>query len=188
MSQAPLYVALIHYPVWDKNGAVVTTAVTNIDVHDIARVAKVYDLRAFYVVTPVPMMRRLVTRIVEHWETGYGADYNPTRKEALALARCTDTLETTICEIERDAGAMPCIVASSARQRGASISFAELRERLATDSRPYVLLLGTGWGLTDEAIGQAELVLEPIHGVSGYNHLSVRTAAAIILDRLRADR
>jgi hypothetical protein len=187
---APLYIALLHYPVWDKNGAIVTTAVTNLDVHDIARLAKVYGLEAIYVVTPVVTMRRLVARIIEHWATGYGAEYNPTRKEALALVRFSDTLETTICEVERDAGTMPCIVATSARhrERATSTSFADLRARLAADARPYLLLLGTGWGLTDEALGQADLVLEPVRGVGEYNHLSVRTAAAVILDRLRADR
>jgi hypothetical protein len=59
---------------------------------------------------------------------------------------------------------------------------------MAEDQRPYLVLLGTGWGLTTEALAQADLILEPIRGVSPYNHLSVRTAAAVILDRLRADR
>ncbi len=185
---APLYIALLHHPIYDKNGAVVTTAVTNIDVHDIARLAKVYGLRGFYVVTPVVTMRRLVARIIEHWESGVGADYNPTRKEALALARLTPSLETTICDVERDAGALPRVVATSARPGGHRTSFAELRSKLATDSLPYLILLGTGWGLTEEAIGEADLVLEPVRGVADYNHLSVRTAAAIILDRLRVDR
>jgi len=34
---ADLYAALLHHPVYDKNGAVVTTAVTNMDVHDFGR-------------------------------------------------------------------------------------------------------------------------------------------------------
>ena len=185
---APLYIALLHHPIYDKNGAVVTTAVTNIDVHDIARLAKVYALRGFYVVTPVVTMRRLVARIIEHWESGVGADYNPTRKEALALARLSPSLETTICDVERDTGALPRVVATSARPGGRRTSFAELRSKLMTDSLPYLILLGTGWGLTEEAIGEADFVLEPVRGVAGYNHLSVRTAAAIILDRLRVDR
>lgn len=185
---APFYIALLHHPIYDKNGDVVTTAVTNLDVHDIARLARVYGLRAFYVVTPVATMRRLVARIIDHWRTGFGAEYNPTRKEALGLVRLTETLETTICEVERDAGAMPRIVATSARPGVGRIAFAELRSRLATDSAPWLVLLGTGWGLTDESLAQADLVLEPIRGCGDYNHLSVRTAAAVILDRLRGDR
>ena len=185
---APLYIALLHHPIYDKNGSVVTTAVTNLDVHDIARLAKVYGLKAFYVVTPVATMRRLVARIIEHWETGFGADYNPTRKEALALVRLTETLETTMCEVERDAGAMPRVVATSARRGAGRISFEDLRSCLATESVPYLILLGTGWGLTDEFLAQADFILEPIRGTGCYNHLSVRAAAAVILDRLRADR
>ncbi len=35
-----LYVALLHHPVLDKNGLVVTTALTTMDIHDIARSAR----------------------------------------------------------------------------------------------------------------------------------------------------
>jgi hypothetical protein len=185
---APLYLALVHHPVYDKNGTVVTTAVTNLDVHDLARLAKVYGVRAVYIVTPVRMMRRLTARIIEHWEHGSGGAYNPTRKEALALVRLSDDLETTICEVERDAGALPHVVATSARPGGTRVTFPGLRARMATDPTPYLILLGTGWGLTEDAVARADLFLEPIGGVGDYNHLSVRTAAAVILDRLRADR
>ena len=186
---APLYIALLHHPVYDKNGMVVTTAVTNLDVHDLARLAKVYDLRACYIVTPVMTMRRLVARIIEHWESGSGSTYNPTRKEALALVRLTESLETTLCEVERDAGTLPVVVATSARRTtDHPVPFATLRDRLQTGATPHLILLGTGWGLTPEALSRADAVLEPIRGVAGYNHLSVRTAAAVILDRLRGDR
>ena len=40
---ADLYLALLHHPVYDKNGAVVTTAVTNLDVHDIGRLARTFE-------------------------------------------------------------------------------------------------------------------------------------------------
>ncbi len=185
---APLYLALLHHPVYDKNGVVVTTAVTNLDVHDLARLARVYALRACYIVTPVVTMRRLVARIMEHWATGNGSVYNPTRTEALALVRLTESLETTICEVERDAGMLPVVVATSARAGDGRMPFAALRDRLRADPTPCLLLLGTGWGLTAEALAGADLVLEPIRGVAGYNHLSVRTAAAVILDRLLGDR
>jgi hypothetical protein len=51
-----------------------------------------------------------------------------------------------------------------------------------------VLVFGTGWGLTEEVLGRADDLLEPILGTGAYNHLSVRSAAAIILDRLRGAR
>ncbi|HEY6838272.1 MAG TPA: RNA methyltransferase, partial [Geobacteraceae bacterium] len=54
--------------------------------------------------------------------------------------------------------------------------------------QPYLLVFGTGWGLTEELFERADLVLRPIKGPGSYNHLSVRSAAAIILDRLLGER
>ncbi len=185
---AELYLALLHHPVYDKNGAVVTTAVTNMDVHDFGRLARTYDVRAFYVATPVPTLRRLVERIMRHWETGPGAAYNHTRKEALALARLASDLDAVVADIEREHGELPRLVATTAKEGGRRLSFAELRRRLRDDRRPVLLVFGTGWGLTEDVLGRADDVLEPVRGVHGWNHLSVRSAAAVILDRLRGDR
>ena len=183
-----LYVTLLHHPVYDKNGAVVTTAVTNMDVHDLSRLACTFGLPACYVATPVPTLRRLVERIMQHWETGPGSTYNTTRKEALARVRLAHDLDGVMADIEREAGVLPRLVATSAREGGQRLGFAALRARLAEDRRPELLVLGTGWGLTREILDRADDVLEPIRGAVAYNHLSVRAAAAIILDRLMGDR
>jgi hypothetical protein len=55
---------------------------------------------------------------------------------------------------------------------------------MLNNGKPYVLTLGTAWGLAEEFISKADYVLDPIAGTADYNHLSVRSAAAIILDRL----
>jgi len=183
-----LYLVLLHHPVYDKNGAVVTTAVTNLDVHDISRLACTFDLRAFYVATPVPTLRRLVERIMRHWSTGPGAAYNATRKEALARVRLTRDLDAAIADVERETGRLPRLVATTAREGAGRLSFPALRRRLREDARAELLVFGTGWGLTEEVLGRVDDVLEPIRGVGAYNHLSVRSAAAIILDRLRSAR
>lgn len=39
--------------------------------------------------------------------------------------------------------------------------------------------------MTPEMAQRADIVLEAIRGATDYNHLSVRAAGAIILDRLR---
>jgi len=179
-----LYLALLHYPVYDKNGEIVTTAVTNMDIHDIARSARSYGVRRFYVVTPVKALQKLALKIIAHWEEGYGSRYNQTRKEALALVRVNDTLDDAILDVEQDCGRKPVLVATSARPGANRTSFAQLRKMLREDSTPFLLLLGTGWGLTDAVLGQSDYILEPIEGGTDYNHLSVRSAAAIILDRL----
>jgi hypothetical protein len=185
---ADLYLALLHHPVLDKQGAVVTTAVTNLDVHDIARLARTFGVRGYYVCTPVETLQRLVKRIVWHWETGPGATYNESRKDALALVRLADDLDAAITDVERETGALPYLVATSAREGGARLGYDTLRARLDAAGRPVMLVFGTGWGLTPEVLARADAQLEPVRGVGDYNHLSVRSAASIILDRLRNGR
>jgi len=185
---ADLYLALLHHPVYDKNGAVVTTAVTNMDVHDISRLARTFGVRAFYLAVPVPTLHRLVARIMRHWDSGPGATYNWTRKEALGRVRLAHDLDEVIADIERETRLLPRLVATTARAGGERLGFAALRSRLREEGAPELILLGTGWGLTREVLGRVDDVLESIHGTDDYNHLSVRSAAAIILDRLRTDR
>jgi hypothetical protein len=179
-----LYLALLHFPVYDKNGDVVTTAVTHLDIHDIARTACTYGVRRFYVVTPVQALRDLSARVLAHWDTGWGATYNQTRKDALALVALVEDIDHAIVDIERDAGAAPMILATSARTQRPTISYAGLRRLLAEAERPLVVLFGTGWGLTEEVMQRADHQLPAVLGTGDYNHLSVRSAAAIILDRM----
>ncbi|MCH8055682.1 MAG: tRNA (guanosine(37)-N1)-methyltransferase TrmD [Deltaproteobacteria bacterium] len=179
-----LYLALLHYPVYDKNGRVVTSAITNMDIHDIARSARTYGVRRFYVVTPIKALQKLALKILTHWERGYGSQYNETRKEALSLVRLKDTLDDAIMAVEQECGSKPRLVVTSARSGKERTSFAELRETLRKSRKPFLLLLGTGWGLTETVTAQSDYILQPIEGGTDYNHLSVRSAAAIILDRL----
>ncbi len=185
---ADLYLTLLHHPVYDKNGAVVTTAVTNLDVHDLARLSRTFGVRAFYVCTPVDTLRRLVARIIRHWDSGPGATYNASRREALALVRQAPELDAVMAEIEWETGHLPNLVATSARGGPGRLTHAALRARLEAPGPPELLVLGTGWGLAAEVMERVGDVLEPITGVGAYNHLSVRAAAAIVLDRLRSGR
>ena len=90
-----------------------------------------------------------------------------------------------IAELE---GAAPLLIATDAsRQKERSISYPRARG-IIQDGKIVILIFGTGWGLDKEVIGLADYVLDPISGRTGYNHLSVRSAAAIILDRLAGGR
>jgi tRNA (guanine37-N1)-methyltransferase len=182
--RAPVHVALLHYPVYDKNRQIVTTAVTNMDIHDIARSGRTYGIKGFYVVTPVKALQRLALKIIDHWERGYGSQYNATRKEALALVRVKNTLDDVLIDLEQEYGVKPRIVVTSARSGGQRTSFAHIKDMLINTTHPFLIVLGTGWGLTETIIAQSDYVLEAIEGWTDYNHLSVRSAAAIILDRL----
>lgn len=185
---ADIYLALLHYPVYDKDYKVVTTSITNMDIHDIARSARTYGVKGYFVVTPVRTLQALAEKILDHWQHGYGSVYNETRKEALALVRLTDDLESTIQAIQQESGERPRVVVTSARPGARRTTFAEMRKRVEGDGPPLLFVLGTGWGLTEEVLERADDILEPIWGVGTYNHLSVRSAAAILLDRLRAAR
>jgi len=183
---ARLHVALLHHPVYDKNRQVVTTAVTNIDVHDIARSCRTYGVERFYVVTPVDALRGLVRRIIRHWDEGEGRSYNPNRAEALSLVQLEASLEGVEIDIERRLGVLPRLLGTSARRTGPVSTFAQVRRELESEDGAYLLLLGTGWGLTEQVLGRCHAIIEPIVGPTPYNHLSVRAAAAILLDRLRS--
>ncbi|UCG81847.1 MAG: RNA methyltransferase [Desulfobacterales bacterium] len=175
--------ALIHHPVYNINGEVIASAVSNLDLHDISRAAKTYGVRAFYVVTPLEDQRKLVERIVSHWTEGAGAKYNPDRCEALKLIRVAVSLEAVWDDIAREGEGEPATVVTDARPHARNINYGALAEMIQ-GKHPYLLLFGTAWGLTREFIDKADYILAPITGRSGYNHLSVRSAAAIVLDRL----
>ena len=185
---ADIYLALIHYPVYDRDHKVVTTSITNMDIHDIARSARTYGVKRYFVVTPTRTLQLLARKILDHWEHGYGSTYNETRKDALSLAALADDLDGAIQQIREETGELPRLVATSARAGERRIAFAEIREKVATPGQPLLFLFGTGWGLTEAVLDRADYILEPIRGVADYNHLSVRAAAAILLDRLRGER
>ena len=182
-----LYVALIHYPVVNKNGEVIASAVTNLDLHDIARASKTYGVIGYYVVTPLEDQKALVEKIISHWVTGVGAAYNPVRREALELIRVKDSVAAVIEDIRNRGEGMPKTVVTSAREYPRSIGYETFREMLETGS-PYLLNFGTAWGLSESLISEADYVLNPIKGKCGYNHLSVRSAVSIILDRVMGVR
>jgi len=180
-----LYLALTHYPVNNKNGNIIASAVTNLDLHDISRAAKTYGARAFYVITPLTDQKELAEKIVSHWTQGIGAAYNPARRDALELIRVSDSLEQTLEHIRSQEDMMPKTVVTCARNCEGSISFSRLREMLQSGD-PFLLIFGTAWGLASGVISGADYILEPVKGNTDYNHLSVRSAASVILDRLTA--
>jgi hypothetical protein len=181
-------IALVHYPVYNKHRQVVATAITNLDLHDIARAARTFGLHRYYVVTPLTEQRELAERIASHWRDGWGATYNPKRKEALELVRVVANLDSALEEICQAFGRPAKVVATGAVGRPGSLGSEALAALVADTDQPYLLLLGTGWGLADEMFEQADYVLAPIRGTGDYNHLPVRSAAAIMLDRLLGKR
>jgi tRNA (guanine37-N1)-methyltransferase len=179
-----MHIALVHGPVVLKDGKVGTVSLTNLDVHDIARVSRTYGLGGFEVVSPLRDQLALAARIVDHWREGPGLASNPDRTEALSLVRLHEGLDDALAAVSADHGRPAALLATSAKGP-ATMSFAAARELLAT--RPALVALGTGHGLADAVLARADGILPPLRPFSDYNHLSVRAAAGILTDRLLAD-
>lgn len=178
-----LYTALVHYPVVNRQDKPIGAALTTIDMHDIARASMTFGVRGVYVITPYRDQADLAKDVIRHWTLGVGSRLNPSRKQALELIRVADTFDSAVRQIRAEHNRPVVTVATSARKHRQTISPHALKQMLAND-RPCLLVFGTAWGLADELIQQCDFQLEPISGPGDYNHLSVRSAVSIYLDRL----
>ncbi len=182
-NELKLYIALLHYPVINKNGEIIASAITNLDLHDIARASKTFGVKAFYVITPYDDQKSMAQEIIEHWTNGVGGEFNPIRKNAIELIKIKKSFKETIEEITRIENKKPETIAASAKEYENNISYLKLYKKIR-NYNPFILTFGTAWGLSEEFIKNVDYILEPIKGVTDYNHLSVRSAVSIILDRL----
>ena len=178
-----LFVALVHYPVENKSGQTITTSLTNLDLHDIARVSCTYGLGGYYVCTPVTDQQELARTLIGHWREGYGLTANPDRGTALGRVRVVDLLDDAIADIAGRTGRRSRVVATSAK--AGTMTFGQVAAWLRED--PVLLVLGTGYGLRREVLEGADGMLRAIRFMDRYNHLSVRSAASIMVDRLLGD-
>ncbi len=177
-----LNVALMHYPMKDKQGDTVATAITNLDLHDISRSCRTYSVEKYYIVTPIEAQREIASRVISHWMKGFGSTYNPNRMEAFSHTEIMDSLAETLQDMEKCHKQKPLIVATTARCDKATITAKQLG--VISEEQPVLLIFGTGWGFANEVLETADYILEPIEGCGEFNHLSVRSAVAILLDRI----
>jgi len=180
----PYFLVLLHHPVYDKNGRVVTTAVANMDVHDIARAARTYGVQRYYIVTPLEAQIILVEKILAHWQKGYGAVFNPSRREAFQRVCVKKSLDDVLADVAGQSGKSVRLVVTGAGLSDDAITSETLKSLILREEDSFVLIFGTGSGLAAEVLNRADYRLLAVKGVSGYNHLSVRSAVSIILDRL----
>ena len=149
--KVPLYVGLVHYPMYDKNFNIVATAVTNYDLHDISRSSKTFGVKRYFIIHHVEGQLDMIHKILAFWRSKVGRNYNSYRTEAFDIVETLSDTDAAIKAVEEAEGC-----------------------------HPYVVTTG-------EMMKKFDYILEPVYGPGEYNHLSVRSAVAIILDRLAGE-
>ncbi len=179
-------VALVHYPVLDRAKKTVATNITNFDIHDIARAARTYGVDTYYIVHPTDEQLMFVSRMLDHWRVGPGKKFNPMRRTALTMVEPIKSIEAAIRHM--DSSDLQ-ILATSAKETQDPPQWDWHQARQKCQEKDTLLVFGTGFGLSQEALGLCDACIAPIrgYGEEDYRHLSVRSAVSIVLDRLRGE-
>ena len=112
---ADLYLGLVHYPIYNKHMKVIATAVTNFDIHDIARTARTYDVKKYFLIHPLKVQEEIIKKITGYWQHGFGRVYNPDRSEALDRVQYLPDIASAAAEIKKLTGKEPVTITTDAR-------------------------------------------------------------------------
>lgn len=177
------YVVLMHDQVIVQNGVVGTSSVTSLDIHDIARSSKTYGIKNYFLVTSLLDQQKIVNKILEFWNTS-GIEYNKQRHSAVKEVELKSSLSEVIEAITLKEGKKPLLIATSAQMndRTKAITYYD-HTKVWEHDRPILFIFGTAKGLCEDVMKQCDYILLPVEGFTNFNHLSVRSAVAIILDR-----
>ncbi len=183
----PHYVALMHTQVMLPDSREGETSVTSIDIHDIARASSTYGLKEYFLVTPLLDQQKIITTLLDFWMSPEGTAYNKQRQEAVSKVRIAHTLSEVIEAIQKAEGKEPLLIATSARKEEYNkhknpITYHD-QSAVWKLQQPVLFVLGTGHGLAPSLLEKCTFMLPPIQGFTPFNHLSVRSAAAVIFDR-----
>lgn len=179
------YVALMHNDMMLKEGRIGPTSVTSIDIHDIARSSTTYGLKNFFVVTNLKDQQKMVQKMLSFWvDEKIGGDYNNNRHHAVLSVKLENELDDVIMTIEKKEGKKPLIIGTSARQQDAQQAITYFDQEIVWQhDRPVLFLFGTGSGMSERLLQRCDYMLPPLQSYYNFNHLSVRSAVAIILDK-----
>ncbi|WP_029552207.1 RNA methyltransferase [Thermocrinis jamiesonii] len=179
-----VFIALLHFPAMDRDGKTIITSFTTMDLHDIARPARAYEINTYYIVQPVDAQRAVIKKQIEYWSSEEGLKTNPTRAETVKLVKLVYTFEEVLEDIQSLRGRKPIVVGTDARNYSNTVSYDFLRKEIEKRERDFLIVFGTGYGIPPDLMRTFDYILEPVYGAGDWNHLSVRNACAIILDRL----
>lgn len=185
------YSVLMHGDILLKDKTVGTSSVTSLDIHDIARSSMTYGIEKYYIVTPLKDQQTIVQTLLDFWNIGHGIEYNIHRHNAIKMVRLQNNLDEVIASIENEQGQKPLLIATSAKYHPSTgsgrtdsqyITYFD-QSKVWESKRPVLFIFGTGHGLADYILDRCDFILEPLNGFSNFNHLSVRSAAAVIFDK-----
>lgn len=179
-----VHIVLRHDNMQGRNQQTIHTSVTQIDLHDFSRLSATYALGGFHCVTQLQSQLDLCRDMLTFWREDLAKNYNPDRVAALAKLHIHDDFENVVDMVGRQNGQPPILIGTSAKPHHKNLDFPEVSRIIGNSGRPALVLFGTGWGMKPEQLERCDWVLPPIAGLDGYNHLSVRCAAAVIVDRL----
>jgi tRNA (guanine37-N1)-methyltransferase len=178
------YAVLMHADVLLPNGMVGTSSVTSLDIHDIGRSARTFGIKKYFIVTPLEDQQKIIKKLIGFWLDPVGIEYNQHRHEALSHVVLVNSLDEVIAWIEREESKKPLLLATGAKRNAHAqrITYHD-QDIVWKHEQPVVFIFGTARGLSEAVMQKCDYLLEPIEGFSAFNHLSVRSAAAIIFDR-----
>lgn len=179
------YAFLMHTGVIiNKQGSEGNSSVTTLDIHDIARSAATYGIKKYFIITPLKDQQKMVQELLTFWQTEVGQAYNSDRYQALSAVQLVSSLDEALEFIEKQEGKKPLIIATAAHNQKdkKGLSYND-QAKVWSYKQPVALMFGTARGLSSSLINRSDFILDPIEGFTDFNHLSVRSAAAIIFDR-----
>ncbi len=180
----PHYVVLMHDDVLLKGGAVGKTSIASLDIHDIARSCSTYGVKHYFIVSSLVDQQSILQEFLKFWGSEEGRLYNQSRYDAVNRIIAVRSFDEVISKIEELERCQPLLVATSAKCHEHQQMICYRDQGLVWQhQRPVLLIFGTGQGLAPSIVDRADFLLIPVGGMTTYNHLSVRSAAAIVLDR-----
>lgn len=178
------YVVLMHSDVVLEGGQEGESSVTSIDIHDIARSSCTFGIKKYFIVTPLVDQQKIIKKLLDFWIEEKGISYNINRAEALKNVYLANSLDEVIGIISDDWKKIPILIGTTAqKKKGIEYLMYDEQKRVWSLERPVLFILGTARGLAPGLLDKCDFILEPINGFSEFNHLSVRSAAAVIFDR-----
>ena len=182
------YVALMHTQIMIQGGRVGNSSITSLDIHDIARSSATYGIKNYFVVTKLKDQQNILKTFMEFWLSNDGKEYNLSRFEAVKRIIPAINFEDVVAKIKEQEGVDPIVITTSAKPfslegDGPKIIDYSCQGEVFEKERPVLFVFGTGQGLANEILEKSDYLLLPVNGMTEYNHLSVRSAVAIILDR-----